>query len=915
MESARNALHKFGLMEHQPYSPVTGTPTVGRVHVLVQQAIRETFVSPWLAGACSIYDTVYSCSGLQQYCDNTIRVLRQLLKHFFRFNGSDTLDNERDSRVLRELRPSVQEWVQHCWKQYPQRDRLLLASLIIPLVKVLVEIEVQPRSALLFAQDLYDTLLLYTSAANPATVQAMEDLGSVNYHIGDHTGNVAMARAFLSVLQSEGVPDGADAAVKAALLLANALRNSDQPNLALEQLKRLKATEVSEKLHVRLWNGLAAAYLLVSDHANAADATERLLKVEGPTTTAMSTLALLFFRRGRFEDALKINRRVWEFNKDQPWNTAVAATALQLAVTLNMLRQHSEAEKLLRTVVELCPPQLATLHLAKLSLASVLTWRRTEVEEALMLAKDTIAWAKQTGNDGLHAKAVTTLAHVLHVLQRPEALAHTLRAQSLMKQSSSNGRCDPDYFAVCGPLADLLQFHQKHEEAFSWRKEVASSLKAFYHPNHHEVCTAMRNLAKSYSTEARYHRALHLLLKAAGRSWNRPQTALDCWIDAGVAYRRLGMYGKAKAIQESTLRVVETMYRTTHAKVLRARHNLAVTLLFLQEYGMAGQLFRRVLKERKEELTNAHPDTQNTAANLVMCLVQTATLADDLSKADAILTEAETLTTSATNVQTMLADARSRLIHLVASRDAILARRYHKDPSTTLTEQLELMHACAYEGFHGAAARWAHRVQQRCSDGSEAHTHSTRVLARTRNMKAPLLLLKPASGSSSSGGAAAGSDVQGVGAVDVADDADMDAHVIKTFADVGAAAELRAAAKLVPDFLDADLADDIDNIEVHKTGYVLDAKLDNGVWVQGVVTNYANDSCLGVDYVQISILNDAESYGCGPRGTEFIKIGAGRLAMLGTRAGVPHHKFVAMHVNRVLCRWVAAALVALIQSL
>ena len=390
------------------------------------------------------------------------------------------------------------------------------------------------------------------------------------------------------------------------------------------------------------------------------------------TLMAQNNYAAALCGLGRYEDALKIQREVYEKRKKAlgEENADTLRVQSNLAYTLDQLGRHEEALQVLRTVYELRRKALGVEDpetiMTQIMLAGML-FNLEHYKEALKHQKE--VYEKRKRLLGAEAPETLTaqenLAVILGKLGRfneeltvllklyagrkkalgdrnPETLlaqygvAHTFlklgRYEEALKilpkvyllQKVILGENDPDTLASQSDLAEALFKSGRYEEALRTWNEVCEKMRKTLGEEHPDTLTALNGLADTLSKLNRHKEALQIKKEVYEKrskvlGWEDPDT-LTTQMSLACTLTDLGQNIDALPIKRDVYKKRCKVLGEEHPDTLAAQSSLAESLSNLRRHKEALQIKKEVYEKSRKVLGEDHPYTLETQNSMALTL-------------------------------------------------------------------------------------------------------------------------------------------------------------------------------------------------------------------------------------------------------------------------------------------------------
>ena len=390
------------------------------------------------------------------------------------------------------------------------------------------------------------------------------------------------------------------------------------------------------------------------------------------TLMAQNNYAAALCGLGRYEDALKIQREVYEKRKKAlgEENADTLRVQSNLAYTLDQLGRHEEALQVLRTVYELRRKALGVEDpetvMTQIMLAGML-FNLEQYKEALKHQKE--VYEKRKRLLGAEAPETLTaqenLAVILGKLGRfneeltvllklyagrkkalgdrnPETLlaqygvAHTFlklgRYEEALKilpkvyllQKVILGEKDPDTLASQSDLAEALFKSGRYEEALRTWNEVCEKMRKTLGEEHPDTLTALNGLADTLSRLNRHKEALQIKKEVYEKrskvlGQEDPDT-LTTQMSLACTLTDLGQNIDALPIKRDVYKKRCKVLGEEHPDTLAAQSSLAESLSNLRRHKEALQIKKEVYEKSRKVLGEDHPYTLETQNSMALTL-------------------------------------------------------------------------------------------------------------------------------------------------------------------------------------------------------------------------------------------------------------------------------------------------------
>jgi tetratricopeptide (TPR) repeat protein len=240
-------------------------------------------------------------------------------------------------------------------------------------------------------------------------------------------------------------------------------------------------------------------------------------------------------------------------------------------------------------------------------------------QEALPLAEEAVALARETGTpDLLHAQELNR-ARILHHLGRyHEALVILDPLQARLEGDAPDTL--PLRAGVAHARALALQATNRLDEAEqAYRHAYALRLSAFGGSDRASQETALRLVSlhvlrmRLAEAEALARSTLTAVRASTGERDPHRAEAIDA---LAMVLANTGPLQEAEALRREELAIREQVYGDAHPSTVGARNNLAGVLYAQGRYDEASEIYREVLAARRTQYGSSHPAVATAANNL-----------------------------------------------------------------------------------------------------------------------------------------------------------------------------------------------------------------------------------------------------------------------------------------------------------
>ena len=327
------------------------------------------------------------------------------------------------------------------------------------------------------------------------------------------------------------------------------------------------------------------------------------------TLRVQSNLAYTLDQLGRHEEALQVQRAVYEsrrktLGEDDP---DTLMTQIMLAGMLFSLERYEEALRLQREVYEkrkrLLGAEAPETLTAQENLAVILEKLGRFLEE-LTVAQDLCAVRKKVLGDRNPETLLAQygVAHTFLKLGRYEEALKILPKVYLL-QKVILGENDPDTLASQSDLAEALFKSGRYEEALRTWNEVCEKMRKTLGEEHPDTLTALNGLADTLSKLNRHKEALQIKKEV----YEKRSKVLG-WEDHDTLTTQISL---ACTLTDLDQNIADT---------LAAQNSLAESLSNLRRHKEALQIKKEVYEKSRKVLGEDHPYTLETQNSMALTL-------------------------------------------------------------------------------------------------------------------------------------------------------------------------------------------------------------------------------------------------------------------------------------------------------
>jgi tetratricopeptide (TPR) repeat protein len=342
--------------------------------------------------------------------------------------------------------------------------------------------------------------------------------------------------------------------------------------------------------------------------------------------TALNHQVVLFYQRGRYEDAIPLAKEVIAILEKVrgPDHPDVAAMLNTLAELYTLQGRYAEAEPLYERSLAIKEKMLGPDHpdvALSLNDMAVMYDRQGRYAEAEPLYKRSLAIREKVlGPDHPDVALGLNNLALLYDNETRYAEAEPLFKRSLAIFEKAFGPDHPKVALGLNNLAALYRLQGRYAEAEPlYKRSLAINEKALG-PDHPDVALGLNNLAELYrllgrfaEAEPLYQRSLGIREKALGPDHPDVAQSLN---DMAVMYDRQRRYAEAEPLYKRSLAIREKAPGPDHPDVALALNNLAELYRKQDHFAEAEPLYQRSLAIIEKALGPDHPDVALGLNNL-----------------------------------------------------------------------------------------------------------------------------------------------------------------------------------------------------------------------------------------------------------------------------------------------------------
>jgi tetratricopeptide (TPR) repeat protein len=379
------------------------------------------------------------------------------------------------------------------------------------------------------------------------------------------------------------------------------------------------------------------------------------LGMEHPSTLVIENdLASIFYRQGDLLEAERLFREVLVTKKKilGIGNRSTLATMGNLAVVARYRGNYAEAETLNRQALQVREDILPAGHLDILTnqgnLAAILQ-AQGKLEEAEPMALKCLENSTAAlGPD--HPETLTSMHNMASILRDRGKFNEALDLWLVCRQGKENHpSLGPTHtftldtisnlgvlYTGMGRLAEARDCHQYVLDTMSKKPEQKDTVAYF---------STMRHLSTVYQKMGDYEKAEELAThayKRQGELFGDTLSTLATMQTYAAVSSSLGRHEEALQLYRSVLEGRATKFDVKHELILDTVDAIGEELRILGQYEEAENYCRRAFNNRKKMYERTHPDVLQSASNLSMTLVASASQGVRSDTVE-VLAEAETL--------------------------------------------------------------------------------------------------------------------------------------------------------------------------------------------------------------------------------------------------------------------------------
>ena len=345
--------------------------------------------------------------------------------------------------------------------------------------------------------------------------------------------------------------------------------------------------------------------------------------------SSLYNLGLLYFKMGRYDDALPLFRKTLDIRKrvldEQDPRYAVSVNTLAVVYT-----EMGRFDKALPLSLQSCMltkkiwGEGHPRHASSVNNLAALYRKMGQYDQALLLYKQALAIKKKVLGEAHadYAGSVNNLAYLYNVMGQYEK-ALPLYEQALFIQKKALGEAHPAYASTLNNLAYLYNNIGQYEKALPLYEQALAIEQKTVGEAHPDYALTLNNLSNMYSNWGRYDKALPLQQqailiqkKALGEAHPSYAAGLN---NLANLFKSMAQYGKALPLYEEALAIKKKSLGEDHPDYALSLNNLALLYQQMGQHEKAIPPLQRAIAVYKKVAGEAHPDYAFSLNNLALC--------------------------------------------------------------------------------------------------------------------------------------------------------------------------------------------------------------------------------------------------------------------------------------------------------